>query len=272
MLAEMTVEQRSQADSALKFYSSWFCPYAQRAWIALEEKGVEYQYVEVDPYKAGDNGAYTKTPLSIEEKRARYPAFVAASPRGLVPAIDNAGELVCESVVCVEYIDEAFSGPAVLPATAGMRAKARMWTVHLNERVIPHFYKALMLPLDQRQTAIQAFIDGTRTWTLAMAPEADGPFFFGSHFSIVDIVFLPWMQRSLSVLKVYRGFSWPDAAEFERLSVWWEAMRKRPSVAATIGDEAKLISNYANYADGTATSDVAVRLVTTAGTRGAGDR
>ena len=49
-------------------YCSWFCPYAQRAWVALEEKGVEYQYVEINPYEAGQQpGAYTKIALSIEE-------------------------------------------------------------------------------------------------------------------------------------------------------------------------------------------------------------
>ena len=33
-----TIELRSSSTgSALQFYTSWFCPYAQRVWIALEE-------------------------------------------------------------------------------------------------------------------------------------------------------------------------------------------------------------------------------------------
>ena len=28
-----------------------FCPFVQRTWIALEEKGIPYQYKEVNPYK-----------------------------------------------------------------------------------------------------------------------------------------------------------------------------------------------------------------------------
>lgn len=38
------------AQSDLKLYGSWFCPFVQRAWIALEEKKVEYEYLEIDPY------------------------------------------------------------------------------------------------------------------------------------------------------------------------------------------------------------------------------
>jgi len=40
-----------------------------------------YQWIDIDPYAR----ANTKQPLSIDAKREKYPAFVAASPRGLVP-------------------------------------------------------------------------------------------------------------------------------------------------------------------------------------------
>lgn len=42
--------------------------------------------------------------------------------------------------------------------------------------------------------------------------------------------------------------------------VWYDAVRQRPSVRATLVDEKELIRNYSNYADGTATSDVAQRF------------
>lgn len=48
--AAKTVEQH-QGTNELVFYAGWFCPFVQRAWITLEEKGVPYQYKEVNPYK-----------------------------------------------------------------------------------------------------------------------------------------------------------------------------------------------------------------------------
>ena len=66
-VAAKTVE-RHQEPQDLVFYSGWvcmgesstetmltrllqFCPYVQRTWITLEERGISYQYKEVNPYK-----------------------------------------------------------------------------------------------------------------------------------------------------------------------------------------------------------------------------
>jgi glutathione S-transferase len=60
-------------------------PFVQRVWIALEAKGLQYQYIEVDPYKK---------PQSLLE----------VNPRGLVPAIRH-GDWGCgESTVLMEYV------------------------------------------------------------------------------------------------------------------------------------------------------------------------
>lgn len=60
---ERTITQRSSAQAStsngsqpgpepkVEFFCSWFCPFAQRAWIALEEKGVNYRYHEINPYE-----------------------------------------------------------------------------------------------------------------------------------------------------------------------------------------------------------------------------
>ena len=66
-------------DHSTKLFCSWFCPYAQRAWIALEEKGVPYQYVEITPYKTDPwkPGGLSKNPLSLDEKRQAYPDFMS---------------------------------------------------------------------------------------------------------------------------------------------------------------------------------------------------
>jgi len=70
---EETISRRSESKSGLKMYGAWFCPYVQRVWASLEEKGLDYQWNEVDPYSALAPGSRsnTKTALSLDEKRQR---------------------------------------------------------------------------------------------------------------------------------------------------------------------------------------------------------
>lgn len=114
-----------KAPRDVQLYCSWFCPFAQRAWIAVEEKGVDYQYCEVNPYEVNPDepGGYTKRQLPLAEKAAvNGAAFIAASPRGLVPALSHGGKPVWESLPLVEYVDEAFEGAAMMPTDPHERA------------------------------------------------------------------------------------------------------------------------------------------------------
>ena len=64
--------------SKLKLYCAWFCPFAQRAWIALLEKGVPFEYIEYNPYAE------------------KTPEFLKLNPRGLVPVLEVGGKSVYE--------------------------------------------------------------------------------------------------------------------------------------------------------------------------------
>lgn len=60
-------------------------PFSQRVWIALEAKGIPYQYCETDPFK-------------------RPTQLLEANPRGLVPAIRQGDWASGESTVILEYV------------------------------------------------------------------------------------------------------------------------------------------------------------------------
>ncbi|MFT5111079.1 MAG: glutathione S-transferase [Parasphingorhabdus sp.] len=34
----------------MKLYSAWYCPFPQRAWLALVQQNIDFEYIEVDPY------------------------------------------------------------------------------------------------------------------------------------------------------------------------------------------------------------------------------
>eukprot|EP00873_Tetraselmis_striata_P010183 jgi/Tetstr1/430447/TSEL_020257.t1 len=264
---EATILAR-KAPRDVQLYCSWFCPFAQRAWIAVEEKGVDYQYCEVNPYEVNPDepGGYTKRQLPLAEKAAvNGAAFIAASPRGLVPALSHGGKPVWESLPLVEYVDEAFEGAAMMPTDPHERALVRIWSDHATSRMQRTFYTLLMEGTTstppRRAELEEAFFKETTALAEAMAPVAEGPFFLGSRFSMVDIALAPFWQRFTWVGGHYLGLTFPETPAFERMADWWAGCQARPSVAATLVCRPRLVSSYSQYFRGLGTSDIAKSIM-----------
>lgn len=263
---EQTIQKHS-APHPLRLFSSWFCPFAQRVLVALEEKDAGYEYVRVEPYQPDPSkpGGYSKNPVPREEMRTRYPGFIETSPNGLVPAIewnrDGKVERVHDSMVVVDYIDEAIEGPSLLPVgDPAARAHVQTWCKHVDEKIVPHFYRMLMKPgADEREEEKRLLIQGLEAFAAAMAPldSGNGAYFLGDAFSRADVSLLPWWSRFHSIGAHYRDLKIPQGGSFDRLWAWGEACDKRETVARTHAAPHRLIANYSNYADGSSTSFVA---------------
>src|SRR3954468_18751624 len=91
----------------MTLYDAPRCPYCARARIALAEKGVEVETVEVD---------LDDRPAWIYEKNVT----------GRVPVLEEDGWLLPESAVIMEYLEERYPEPALLPADPAARADARL--------------------------------------------------------------------------------------------------------------------------------------------------
>jgi glutathione S-transferase len=221
-----------------KLYNAWHCPFAQRAWIALLHKGISFDYVEQIPYD-------------------RTPEWLAINPRGLVPVIVHNGKSVYESTVCIEYVDEAWPSETnnLLPRDAYQRAHVRMWSDHVNKKIVPQYYSLLMKKTqEERQQYKQEILSGVSFLCENMSSE--GPFFLGKEFGMVDIMLAPWAQRFGIVTKYYRDFDIPDNEKFVRYQRWWKAVQAVPSFKDTVQPTDKLVQFYNRYADGTAASQV----------------
>jgi glutathione S-transferase len=261
---EATIAARTRRSSAaVTLFSSWFCPYAQRAWVALEEAGVDYHWREIQPYLLDERGEPTKNPKSIEQKRAEFPEFVQCSPAGLVPALmlspppASAGARIHESLDVVRYIDTHYARGRL--GSDEIAVKKGIAVVETS--ILPFFYKLLMEQGHaQRDAAAAAILDGLLQWVAARPTDAAqaGPFFLGDRFGAADIALLPWFPQRLQwIAGTYRGFRLPATREFQPLVEFSHAVRSRPSVQRTIVDRERLVANYSYYADGSATSTVA---------------
>jgi len=94
----------------LQLYEHPLSPYAQKVKISLREKGVGFETRVPDGIGAGGTGG----------------AFAAASPRAEVPALVDGETAIFDSTIILEYIEETWPDPAMLPGTPAERARVRM--------------------------------------------------------------------------------------------------------------------------------------------------
>ena len=226
------------ADPSVRFLTAWFCPYAQRACIALKEKNVTYEAIESLKLKTDGTTGYDKHELLLQN-----------NPAGVVPVIltqDSKGKpaVVRESLICVEFVDEAYGEPnQLLPKDPVQRAQARLVADFINNNICSPFYGVLMKKTEEeREQAKQKLLDGLKKFS----SEIQGPFYFGEQFSSVDIAIAPWIGR-LVILETYRGFKLPETAEYANLRAWWDKVKARPSLRESLPEEKDLLSFAKRY-------------------------
>ncbi|NMG44771.1 maleylacetoacetate isomerase [Aromatoleum toluvorans] len=95
----------------MKLYTYFRSSAAYRVRIALNLKGLPCESVPIHLVK--DGGQHRK------------PEYLALNPAGLVPALDDDGRLLTQSLAIIEYLDETHPEPPLLPADAPGRARAR---------------------------------------------------------------------------------------------------------------------------------------------------
>ncbi len=105
-------------------YSAARCPFAQRTRLMLLEKGLNFQLIEIDLRNMPD-------------------WFREISPYGKVPVLRHGEDLVWESAIINEYLEETYPEPSLFPNTPGLRAYARFWIDFANTKFTPWFYKLL---------------------------------------------------------------------------------------------------------------------------------
>ena len=197
---------------SLHLISHDLCPYVQRAVITLLEKEIPYD----------------RTYINLSNKPDW---FAQISPLGKVPLLQVGDEVLFESAVICEYLDEITPG-SLHPIDPLEKAKHRAWIEFgsslLNE--IAGFYSAKdeVAFNHKRQSLVDKFgwIERYLTQT---------PYFAGSQFSLVDAVYAP-IFRYFDVFDTIADFS--IFSETPQVTSWRLVLQSRPSVQSAVA------SNY----------------------------
>jgi glutathione S-transferase len=212
----------------VQIYSAKACPFAHRTRLVLLEKGIDFELTEID----------------LQNKPVW---FSQISRYGKVPAIKHGDNEIYESAIINEYLDEVFPEPPLLPSEPGARAIARIWIDYANTRFVPAFSKLLRGKTSQEQEQGRQELQESLLYIEEALGElsSEGPYWFGTSLSLVDLTFYPWFER-LPTLKEYRNFALP--ADATRVQKWWDAVRDRPAVQSIENPVSFYLERYARFA------------------------
>jgi glutathione S-transferase len=217
---------------SLLIYEHPLSPYAQKVKIALDEKGVPYE---------------TKMPAAIGTGLPDQD-FLAANPRGEVPALIDGDVAIFDSTIILEYIEDKWPEPALLPKTPAARAQAR---------TIEELMDTAFEPINWGMGEIRWFkrAEGTRARELESRAmrQARGLYV--------------WLERSLGSQEWFGGerFGWADVSvvpylngatglgigpqKESPLGQWLARANERPSVTRTAQAAADSLAGMTMVAD-----------------------
>lgn len=184
------------------------CPYVQRAAIALAEKGVPFERRDVDLANKPD-------------------WFEAISPLGKVPLLQVDDEVLFESAVIVEYLEET-QAPRLHPAEPLVRARHRAW-MEVSSSILADIWTLETTP---DRAAFDAKALSLRDKFRRLEAVLDrGPYFGGEHFSLVDAVFAPAF-RYFDVFDRFVDLG--TFTDLPKVQAWRRALAARPSVKSAV--------------------------------------
>jgi len=223
---------------------------AQRVRLLLEEKGLPWNSVIVDTAR-GD----------VDELPEDYHRL---NPKGLVPVIVNQGAAIAESLVILEYLEDAFPATSFRPQSAEDRARMRLWMrkiddgVHVASRTIGvcivnrHIYKAKSAEKIEKyyaemrdqvrrtndQVNIASGLDSPllpdavatfrRLFEEMDSTLSQGAWLAGATYSLADIALVVYVRRMESFMMA------PLWRHLTHLSEWYGRICRRPAYERAI--------------------------------------
>ena len=194
--------------------------YLRIARLALIEKGVAYERVEVDPF-ADDVPA----------------AYLAMHPFRRVPVLVHDGFVLYETGAITRYVDESFPGPGLQPAAPRERARLTQIISVVDSyaywpMVRQVFSHSVFRPRMGQPVVVEEIARGLEGSNRALgaleALAAGGDFLVGTRLSLADLHLAP-MVAYFAAASEARGV----IAAYPKLSAWWQAMANRESLSAT---------------------------------------
>ncbi|WP_439546846.1 maleylacetoacetate isomerase [Sandarakinorhabdus sp.] len=172
----------------IRLHGYWRSTAAWRVRLALAAKGLAYDSVAVN--------------LLDNEQRGQ--GHLALNLQGLVPVLEHDGVVLTQSLAIIEYLDELFPDPPLLPADPANRARARAAALIVAAEVHPlgnlRVQRWLRSEMGQDDAAVSGWLhhwmaDGLAALE-AMAQQFGGRCLIGDDISIADLALVPQLYNA----------------------------------------------------------------------------
>lgn len=188
------------------------CPFVQRSVITLLHKNVAHDITYID--------------------LANPPQwFLDISPLGKVPLLKIDSEVLFESAVINEYVDET-TGDPLMPTDPVLRAKNRAWIEFGSNLISTQYLLTIAKDKESADAKLNEYRDllGILEKELVRAP-VSGPFFNGADFSLVDTSYAPIFTRERILSEATTLYT---ADEFPTVAAWADTLIAMPEVQQSV--------------------------------------
>ncbi|KAM8924226.1 glutathione S-transferase omega-1-like isoform 2-T2 [Pelodytes ibericus] len=197
-------------EGIIRVYSMRFCPFAQRARLVLSAKGIKHEVININ-------------------LKNKPEWFAEKSPPGSVPVLETSnGDVIYESPIVCDYLDEAFPGKKLTPSDPLKKAKQKMILEHYSGVTsvfssIVHAWKDHQDMMTELKAEFSTKLQKLEEYLV----KRSSSYFGGDSVSMIDYMIWPWIERFIS-LDLQEIFS-----KTLHVSKWHELMLKDPAVKAT---------------------------------------
>jgi len=158
--------------SVMTMYSAARCPYSHRARLVLAEKSITVEIMDVDPVEISED-------------------LMDLNPYGTLPTLVDRDLILYESRIIMEYLDERFPHPPLLPVDPVSRASSRLFM----HRVDHDWYRLMNLILAGGKPATKARKELRESLTVTAPVFSAKAYFMSDDFSLVDCCIGPLLWR-----------------------------------------------------------------------------
>ena len=199
----------------IKLYDFPLSTNARKVRIALIEKGLDFERIQID----------------LGKKEQKNPDYLKIHPFGQVPALDDEGFIVYDSTIINEYLEDEYPEPPLFPKDSEGRATARLLEDlrdnYFNPPFVEIFRETRSKPEGQQDGKLieRAKAEIAKCFD-RLEKELEGKQYLAGSFSLADIAYMP----NFAALE---RFNIPVDPKHKNVLAWIARLKARPSYAAS---------------------------------------